>query len=83
MTIEHVAQISACVKATRRAAGHQPATFLQRQNRPRPGCFAGVLEHDINAATVRQSLDLLGPILARIINRVISAELARFRKLLI
>ena len=76
-------QVRARIKAAGRAARHQPPTLLERQNRARPGRFARVLEHDINATALRQSLDLLRPIVHRIINRFISAEFARFRKFLI
>src|SRR5919205_2003147 len=83
MPVEHLSQIGPRIEATRRAARYEPSIVLQRRDRSGPRRGAGVLDNNVNAFARCQSLHFLRPLVTRVVDRLISPELARLRKLLV
>ena len=64
VAIEHMADVSARIEPARSATGNQSTAVSKRRNRAGPGRRACMLENDVDASPIGQSLDLSRPIVA-------------------
>jgi hypothetical protein len=80
---EDVAQIDVRVKPRRRAARDDPPAVLHRANALLEHVAADVLDHEVDAALLRQPARLRHEVPARVVDHLVRAELLRACELLV